>query len=578
MSLSYLIDEKNVDRGIAPVTHEFTDEWDIIKSAIDYQDDNLNFTSESRLLSEVKNERNAKFEQLYGKSLDSMSSSTSDGRDLYNTVEKTIEQKRKEGAQGWESVLTDSEIRQEAINRAKDAKIKFNEARMYAAPDTWKETASFAGQAAGWFADPIQAGIAVASIPVSAAGAAFYGGGVLSAMGIEAAIGGITEAVVQPSVMDWQHDVGEEYTLKDAAIAVSLSTMGGAAFAGIAHAGAAAINFRGIHPDTIRKWMNLTPEQELKRMPEGATDSAAFAHNAEVSAKAMDEFKIPDPAEFKREGMGRIFDSAEPAYEHGEIAKAIIGGDIKNADEFKKTKFIEAVKDEYRILSELPRYAKDELDAGIAAAKKEYIDAANIARNAREKSSNYAALKIESADDVQRLIALDDTAKIAEVVKNQAIANLEMQKSKARISDISADAVSKLSKLEQGHIPSEIMPRFEQYSNAVESALKDIKKYEKTVRGIAHRIINGNNVDVVYPKKYDIEAALNPAPEIEKAAELNVKREIADAVTDGAPEQRFKIIGDDGSEKEMTMRELMDDIGDEEIDVKQIQACAIGKA
>lgn len=570
MSLSYLIDEKNVDRGIAPVTHEFTDEWDIIKSAIDYQDDNLNFTSESRLINEVKNERNKNFETLYGKSLDSMSSAEGNGQDLYNTIEKTIEQKRKEGVAGWEGVLTDSEIRQEAIKRAKDSKIKFDEARMYAAPDTWKETASFAGQAAGWFTDPVQAGVAIASIPVSAAGAAYYGGGVIAAMGIEAAIGGVTEAAVQPSVMDWQHDVGEEYTLKDAATAVALSTAGGAAFAGLAHAGAAALNFRGIHPETIRKWMNLTPEQELKRLPDGATDPAALAHNTEVAARAMDEFKIPDPVEFKREGMGKIFDSAEPVYEHGEIAKAIISGEVKNADEFKKTKFIEAVRDEYRILSELPRYAKAELDAGMAAAKKEYAEAANVYKSATEQAA--------SVTDTKQLVALSDAMKQAEVVKNKAIANLEMQKSKARISDQSTDAASKLSKLDAGEIPPEIMPRFEQYSNAVESAMKDIKKYEKPIRELSGRIINGNNAQVVYPKKSDIEAALNPAPEIEKAAELNVKREIADAVTDGAPEQKFIVVGDDGSKKEMTMRELMDDIGDEEIDVKQIQACAIGKA
>lgn len=185
---------------------------------------NFNADSSAFVKREVRNENAKLYEQLTGESL--FSSWAGDKRAIRNSqarleLEDEAINKLKEQNPARYSVLkTSDEIDIEARSRATRAYSEFQEAWEYT-PGFGKYAAGFAGGAGAVLTDPIQ-------WPAMAVGSTYaVGSSVLRNFAIEAGAGALSEMVAQPSIMQWQAELGQAYGVKDAAINVVLGAAAG---------------------------------------------------------------------------------------------------------------------------------------------------------------------------------------------------------------------------------------------------------------------------------------------------------------------------------------------------------------
>jgi hypothetical protein len=555
MSISSLIRPNEIDRGISPVSYEYTDELDIIRSSFDYQRKQFNAMSQDSLKYDERVKRNRAFENLYGQSLDSLSSGSPE--DTYKRIEDTIIQMRKEGVDGWNDIPTESEIESIVIEKARQSGTAYEDTMSHAAPDTWKKTSAFVGQGAGWFTDPLQAGVTILTTPIATMAAIKWGGGILSTIAAEGIVGAATEAVVQPEIKQWQEKIGNEYTLEDSLNSIMLAGVFSGGFGGLVHGIGKMAGFEGFTPDQIRSIAGIAKKEEMNFRP-GISEEHAHIENMRSAINSVNEGKIPD--NLNPASSPKIFDSEHPEYEHYRVAQKVDGLKKDEANKVIKEEFINAIKKELSLESGKPAAEIKKLESNLQSAKDEFSAIKKEGESLSEK------LKSETSPDIASEI--DSQIRANKVARNKSIVKLERAKAELKSAIKSVDAAGQLDQINKGEIPASLSDRFNQYAAAVKKS-KDTPVQDAAIKGY----------ETKYPKQSDIDRAMETPKEVESALDKNYKQMVANALTDEkSANQTFQVIGEDGNMKEMTLSEIDEMLKEDEAFAKQVQACAMGAA
>lgn len=223
----------------------------------------LNFNSTSRMnaMGEANGKQRKAYEDATGTSFDSLRD-TEDFKDrLGGVTNPSVEQvndatqyalEQKKGDPEFSEQLKDVPAGQSSLialaqETANMSTEEMQEAEFYT-NSNWGGTAGFLGGAGASFEDPFMLSTMFMGAP--------FGSTVLKTVGIEMAIGAGSEAVLQPAIMSWQKELGQEYGLGDAASAVAMS----AALSGLIVAPVAAATRKG----AVRQMKEMELQNELE--------------------------------------------------------------------------------------------------------------------------------------------------------------------------------------------------------------------------------------------------------------------------------------------------------------------------
>lgn len=576
MSLSSLIRDSQVNPGYSPIEYSYTYEGDIAAAAFEDQRWNMNASSVQSMMYDEYVTAKEKYTALTNEPF-TMSSDESLQGAWTRRADRIIEQNRLQGLEGWAEVPTSSEINEKAKEKARQARLDYDSAVARAAPGVWKRASSFAGGMAGWFSDPFQTGVALATAPLGGtiAGPA---ASMLRIATVEGLVGAAEEAAYQPTIMAWQKEVGHEYTLGDAMTNVAFA--GGAGF-GLSYglmALARAKNFKGFGPDEVSKIFNLSKKESLNESPriQDAEGELAKTENVRYAISEMEQRRMPDPAKFNPSSSARVFNEDAVTFEHAQVAQKFIESGAKKSelDVFGRQAFIDEMKREFSYDANLPRYDIGKLRAKVSETSKAADDtraeikaALAEARALDNVPANEAVLEKMAANKLK-------TASLNKKLETQ-LRNIAASEKKIQTTATALDADNMLARLANNEIPLEMNSRYTTYKKNLKSAFKDIQEYEAKVRQTADAIFHdrlsaimseGNPVRIK-----DAQDAVTKMddPELAKVEEQDFKRDVKDALT-GADE----VIEIDGVK--MKMSEIMDEINEDEDFMKQLGTCITG--
>ena len=204
---------------------------------------NLNTDAEIRLLGGPINTRNALISERFGQSVSDLTGTikkypnpTPEGRALQlkednDLIDPMIERGRKEDPARWEGIKTTAELRQEAAEVARKARLENERVAARNPSMVSRLSGQFVFGAAGAMTDPLNlATLPVGAGPVKAVGT----GGFATARAIASTAmkEGLLQASIQslaiPQAMRWQETVGHKYGLAEAATDVGFAFAGGA--------------------------------------------------------------------------------------------------------------------------------------------------------------------------------------------------------------------------------------------------------------------------------------------------------------------------------------------------------------
>lgn len=568
---SSLIRQNEVATGLAPVTYDYTSTWDVATSAWQNQVDNFNFTSSDNLKYDARKEQVAKYEQLSGKSLSSFGSAIDgDINKAWEMIDKDILQKRNEGVLGWDQVPTSDEVMEQAREKARQAGVDFQDTVARAAPDAYPTIGSIAGSIAGWMSDPVQAGVAIATAPLTGGGslaaptfaarAAWVGRAALAEAGVSAA----TEIPLQFAIKDWQQEIGNEYGFGDVVESIALAGAGGAIVSG------------GVNT-ALRSWRfaNVRP-----RAGDGETEQVVI-QNIKDAGEQLSAGVPPQQLKLDPRAVGRKFEGGL-TYDHLDVADRFVSAGLKESelDKFAKSQFISEKIKEYGVDATLFR-AKD-----LSKAQEDYLAVADsipkMVSEAQAKVVELDAIEAKLADiskrygeksDEASLVAKEYAAKEAQIkaMDKKIMSAYGRRKSLAKeihSTKLAQDADKNLLDLSNNKIPDSLAKKYSAYKKNVKEALAIRKDYDKQMRDYADQLLERPNITP------DSEmSAIAADPSYSKAVEQAYKAEVADVLT-GDKKDMDVII--DGVKRKMS--EVDAEIKAEQSFAKRIMACAFGGA
>ena len=220
---------------------------DVVSAGFASQRDNFNANASTRIIAELRDANFQSYEDIVGSKFnpsdfdfaneikDSAQSVVNRFSDVNRSfmdkqtfaTEKFDIQVRKlkaSDSEKYAQLKTYDEIKEEARKRANMSRAEFENVASRADEDT-AFYGSVVGSLGGALTDPIN----VLTMPLGAGAA----GGVLRAIGTEAAIQAGVETVTQPTVYAWQKELGQEYDLGDAATNIFGAAVLGGGFAGV---------------------------------------------------------------------------------------------------------------------------------------------------------------------------------------------------------------------------------------------------------------------------------------------------------------------------------------------------------
>lgn len=172
-----------------------------------------------------------------------------------------IIEQRKKDPEKFKNILTSGEIYDKARANANATTAELSNVQSRATGFA-NIAGTFAGSVAGAMTDPIN----IATLPFGAT----RGAGILKTAFTEAGIAGATEAAIQPSVMSWQKQLGQEYGLDDAAMNVLAASTGGFIIGGGVKAGSeffgVAKNNPNIKKNEVAALHELQAQSQLEEM------------------------------------------------------------------------------------------------------------------------------------------------------------------------------------------------------------------------------------------------------------------------------------------------------------------------
>lgn len=234
MSLSSLINDRNMQTPLAPIDYKPSSFTDITKASFNATLDNYLTTSARNLEKEQVENQYKVIQDITGQPLEKLigeNAYNSDSR--WKATDDFIMSMRSEDER-FNNAPTTEEMRENAINKAKQSSIDLS--RIKKGAGGW--TGFFGDLAGGLGAsvfDPVNVAVTVATLGsgalVNSGKTALQTTGRI--MLTEAAIGAGTEVVMQPFIAGWQKEVGNEYGLGDAAANVAFAALASAGIAGI---------------------------------------------------------------------------------------------------------------------------------------------------------------------------------------------------------------------------------------------------------------------------------------------------------------------------------------------------------
>ena len=224
MSLLMLTEQKDIlDHGPAFVGPS-SSFFEMTSLSFKHSRENFNSNSSRLLEDRVIDERDSLYEQLTGEATSSIwagnreaigeSSRGMLGRlDRQFLIDKRVAELKAEDPETYKNLKNYSEIKQEARSRALKSAKEYGEAMEFT-PGLSKYLATFTGAMGASLTDPMQ--IAALGFGAKyAVGKTFLQGAM-----VEGAFGASFEAIIQPEIMRWQKELGQQYGMSEAATSV----------------------------------------------------------------------------------------------------------------------------------------------------------------------------------------------------------------------------------------------------------------------------------------------------------------------------------------------------------------------
>lgn len=173
----------------------------------------------------------------------------------------------------WQGIKTTAELQEEKRNRARSAKESYEEIASRASP-----TAAFIGSLIGGlgaaFTDPIN----IATLPFGATSSM----GILKAVKTEALLNAAVEAAEVPLVASWQKELGYKYGIGDAAMDIATAGIAGGTLAGIIKGARPVIEALGRGFDASGRYIGSKSQPILQKigdsekLPSSVRDAAKY--------------------------------------------------------------------------------------------------------------------------------------------------------------------------------------------------------------------------------------------------------------------------------------------------------------
>lgn len=207
-----------------------------------------------------------------------------------NQLSRRITEGRKVEPDKWAGILTREEIEAESVRRGKSAQdISADIASR--APLVEGIAGQIVGSIGGAFTDPINA----ATLPFGASASM----GLLRAMGMEALINAAIEAGQQEKIKEWQQRIGNKYGIGEAAIDIGTAGLGAGALTGVIRGAAPAV--RGIGEVLREQSMPILERMAMSRtLPSDVRSAAAYmARLAHIDEEPLPGLRtsLLDPSE-----------------------------------------------------------------------------------------------------------------------------------------------------------------------------------------------------------------------------------------------------------------------------------------
>jgi len=510
-----LIRRNEVNVGATPVEFDYTGAADIIAANYRSQMQNFNYMSSVNNVSDLYKENFTKYAAAAGTDEKNLIDYTKTYADQYGKFDSVILQKRQQGEQAYNDVMTSDEIKQAAMQKARDASAEAQRVSAQASPDTWVWGSEILGAAGGWLSDPTHLIATAATLPISsvAAGATlFTGATALGTIGRIAALEGSLEAGVEAfvqywpdGVKDWQQQLGNEYGHAEAMKSVVLAGLFSGAFTGGAMGVSKALGAKIPTHDLIAMDKEVVRQQLLKA--QGPTDSEVLeAHYRNVDYLTTQLNDVDSPR-LSIEGapVGAKFVDDAVTYDHLNVSRTV--PDTLDLDTHARGEFIREMVDEYTKDSGLARGDVGKMVArqGVVADElKKSIDALKTKRLELEAHNKLPAdtMTASRTTTIERDIrALEK--RVASLKKTEkSLGNKIDASSKA----IEADEY--LNVLRLGDIPAPLKPRYETYLKNVKAADAEFKAWSKKVEKVAKEIMPQSD-DFIGPPTQRLQQAMN---------------------------------------------------------------------
>lgn len=256
---------------------------------------NFNADSSAFVRREVRNENAKLYEQLTGEPLSKAwlgnKRAARNSQARLELEDAEIKKLKEENPNLYSQLKTSEEIEVEAKSRATKELSDFQQAWEYTPSAFTRYAGGFFGGAGGALTDPIQ-------WPTLAVGSSYaVGSSVLRNFAIEATAGALSELASQPSIMQWQEELGNNYGIKDASLNVLLGAVTGgtislplSAYAKVRDRNAMLLRELAENPelsDRIRAAVDSLADVAEHNANAPSPDLARHNRNAEAAVKSL---------------------------------------------------------------------------------------------------------------------------------------------------------------------------------------------------------------------------------------------------------------------------------------------------
>lgn len=560
MSLAALVDEKETSYGMQPIAFNYTTFTEQVAAAYNYQQDNLNFSSEKQVYDEEIAKRNKLFTDIHGTNGLNLSG-IDPQKAMAESMDSIIKKGRAEGKAQYNDIPTTEEVNNLALNRSRDSKTMYDEVIAKAAPDSYVGTASFIGQAGAWFTDPIHLAT------LGAGGIASAGRGILGAMAREAALNAGLEVPLQAAVYEYQKKLGQDYSIGDVASSVAFAGVMGAGFVGGIHiAGMAATkagSFSGFTPEQLSFLDFFAKREAIETPPVKHVDSAVEAAHAENVAKALDSFSTRTPVkDFNEMSTVPRFQSKEVNAEHVAVLREFEQSGEKSLNAFVEKKFMDTITDDLKKDLSLARGDVEQLTKDVAVLAE--------SRLALKKQIEVAKKEIPWESDPLKAAntqaAIDTMQQAHDVLlkKEYATENLIGTTKK------SIEAEAKLAEIADGKIPADVESQLKTFKKNIKAA-KAGKAMEPTIKQAdVHSAAAMEPAPLLTRADVEERIAFATSPEFQKM----VDKDFMDVIMD---DPNIKMQNPETGEI-VTAKSLAAEIERDEKYLNSIKSCMVGSA